>query len=228
MDIILSIILIFIVLQLSLHLSFFDKKEVMAGYLIVTAIFVYLAYPYAIEESYKTIKATMNNDRVITNFIGLTIFENTLILMFSIVQLELLFNSNPKKIWKYVKYFTGIAFLISVYYTETLLFINIQGFDFQVLAIIIALIIPSVMLLLKQAIKWLVPENYLRIELKFFVSLTLIFLSVILSIIVTKTPVNTSPQSYDFKPLILSITSAIILIIIGYIYNIFKTKKTWK
>lgn len=225
MDIFVIIILLVSLLSLGLQMTFFSNKWIQWIYSILIAIGIYIAYPQAIEQSYSTIQQTMNNPQIIGDFSALVIAEALLGCLLSILQTRILFGENIKKTARYAHYFSGIVFLISIFYLESFLFINIRGIDFQVLGGILAIFIPLLLILIKQLLKWLVPENDLRIELKFFLHISQILFAIIVSIMILKLPIAQATQQTNFIQFITILALTIIVAVGGYFIHQFKYKK---
>ncbi len=228
MEIILVVILLISLLSLPLQMTFFYNKKVQWIYLAAIAVGIYAAYPYAIEESYVSIQKIMTNPSILNDFATLVIAESLFGCLLSLFQIKLFFGQNIKKWWQYASLFVGVAFLISIYFLEVLIFINLPGIDFSLLAIIITVLVPALILSVKYFVKWLTPENYLRTEMKFFLHLIQLLLSIILSVIILKLPVNTVEYENSLQTLSLVAVIVVFFVVTGYFYNTIKSKKTWK
>lgn len=228
MEFAIIIILIVSVLLFALQMSFFEKKWVQWLYLGAAAIGIYLAYPLAIEESYASIRQTMTNAHTIGDFSALVIAEALLGCLLSITQISILFGERIKKWWRYATYFSGVVVFIALFYLETLLFITVRGFDFQLFAAILALAIPAAVWLIKRFLYWLVPEDELRAEMKFFLHLIQILLAMVLSIIVLRLPVNTATQQQTLTQSAIILLFALVVAAIGFVFYGIKIKKIWK
>ncbi|PIE87630.1 MAG: hypothetical protein CSA01_00010 [Bacteroidetes bacterium] len=225
MEIIVVIILISTLLLFALQLTFFTQKWVKWGLLVLIAIGIYFSYPYAIEQSYETIRQTMNNPQVIADFSALVIFEAILGCLLSILQIRYYAGKKLKKHWIYSLYFPGVVIFIAVFYLEAFLFISIRGIDFQIMAELLAIGIPVLLLVLTGIMRRLVTDKWLRTELKFFLHLMQIVMAMILSIIILKLPVSYVDQETHFKPLMLLLLIMLISAVLGYFYQIYKNNK---
>lgn len=228
MEIVVIIILIISLLGVSLQMTFFPKQWVRWIYASGIALGIYLAYPRAIEESYASIRQAMTNAGTIVDFSALVILEGLLGCLLCIFQIRLIFGQRLRKWWRYAFYFTGIVFVISVYYLEALLFISIRGISFQILAIALTAIVPLLILTMHFFLRWLMPEDDLRTEMKFFLHLAQIIFAIILSVTVLKVPVADVTQNNGIVEFGTTLLFALVCIIAGYIYYRIKLKKRWK
>lgn len=228
MEIILVVILISSLLSFALQMTFYPKQWVAWLLLLMLGGAVYWAYPMAIEESYSSIQKNMSNPSLLADLSSLVIAEALFGCLLSIFQIHEMFGQRVKSFWRKAKYFGGLVFLISAYYLEVLLFINIRALDFEVLAVIFALLIPFLILLLKWFVKWLIPEEDLRTEMKFFLHLIQIICAIVLSVVVLKLPVPNNAQETEILSFIYILTGCLTVATVGYFYHNFKLNKKWK
>ncbi len=227
MELLIIAILIISIALFSLQLSFFPHRSVQWIYLAVIALGIYFMHEFAVEQSYISLRESMNNPETIRDFSALVITEALLGCLLSILQIKMLYGEKVKKIWKNTFYFSGIIVFVALFYCESFLFILIRGFDFQVLAFLIALALPSFLLLFKAFIIGLAPEKEIRTELKFFLHILQIILAVSISVIALKLPVKTVNFEGNFTKSLLICSIILIFVALGVIFYKIKFKKKY-
>ncbi len=228
MESVITIILGLSVFQFSLQLSVFQLNKIEWLWLALVGVGIYLAYPYAIEQSYLLFQQTLNNATIVNNFIVIMIVETLGGLLMSIFMIRYMYNEPVKKIFNTLNYIPGIIAFPALFYIESYGFLSISDFDFQYLALILCVVMPLALWLLKTFLVFFIPEIDVRYELKFFLHTIQLILGIILSIMVYKIPVLPSNVTYDFVQLgVIALTFLIfgILGIFKYHIDIKKQQK---
>ena len=198
----LLIILLFVlaITGFVLQITMIKKLAVQLALCMVLALAIYLAYPYAIEQSYSRFKANIDNQQIVSNFLVLQIIECIMGLLFCIFLIRDFYKERTIAIFRYFKLFPGIIVLPALFYAESFVFLNIPGINFQTLAIIIAILVPALIFGTMKLIKWLIPEYDLRLELKFIIHILQLILSVVISVKIFALPVKSSLGETSFLP----------------------------
>lgn len=199
----LLIILLFILAfaSFALHITLIKRWLLQIVILTVLGLGLYLAYPYAIEQSYTSFRTTIDNQQIVSNFLVLQIVECIMGILFCIFLIRDFYKERTIAIFRYFKLFSGIIILPALFYAESIVFITLPGFNFQLLAVIIALIIPLFIFGLIKLISCFIPEYDLRLELKFILHILQLVLSVVISVKLFALPVNSSIGEMNFIPL---------------------------
>ncbi len=176
------ILLLLAWLSFILQISITKQKTTLIIFLSAIAVGLYLSYPYAIEQSYDKFKSITGNKTIMSNLMVFQIIESITGMLFSIFLIRMFYNEKVHKIFRWFSYFPGIVIIPAVFYTESFLFLNVAGLNFQVFAIIIAIAMPLILIGLRILTKKLVPEYDLRLELKFILHTVQLFVAIILSI----------------------------------------------
>lgn len=223
------IVILFALAWLSflLQISLSKQKRVALAFALLIAIGLYLSYPYAIEQSYAKFREILLNAKWLSNIVVFQIIESLAGIFFSVFLIRMFYNEKVQKVFRFFIYFPGFVIIPTVFYTQSFLFLNITGFDFKILAIGIAIIIPLLLIALRFLIRYLVPEYDLRLELKFIVHIIQLILAVFVSVKLFSLP-TTQQKTQEFsiyQPLAL----LMLLLIFGTIgminYNRKLTKK---
>ncbi len=155
MQILIGILFCLAVFSLIMQMSFLKEKSAIGLLLMAIGIGIFMAYPYAIEQSYSKFKMLLGNQNLMGDFLVLQVIESTLGLLFSIVLIRIFYKERVRRWFRYFKFFPGIIFIPALFYIESYLFLNVTGFDFRVFASLLAVAIPVVLFALLKLILYL-------------------------------------------------------------------------
>ncbi len=216
------IIILFILafLLTVLQLSLVKLKFSSIVFFVLVSFMLYFAYPYAIEQSYAGFKEITQNQHIVSNFMVIQIIECLLGLLFSIFLIRMFYNERVRKFFKYFNYFPGFIIFPALFYTESAIFLNVSGMNFQVLAIIIAIVLPIAIIGMNVIIKMLIPEYDLRLELKFILHILQLTTAIIISINLFKLPTANLESDFYISQLLVFFGLVLLFGVIGFVrYN---------
>lgn len=213
-----TLIIILFILAFSsfvLQLSLINKKSVIFGFYVIIALSLYFLYPYAIEQSYAKFQQLIQNHHTLSNFMVIQIIECLSGILFSIFLIRMFYKEKIYKIFRYFNFFPGIVIFPALFYSESAIFLNITGFDFKILAIIIAILVPVILFSTQQLLNYLVPEYDLRLELKFIVHILQLVVAIIISIKLFRLPTANLISDFYIEQLFAFFGLVIIFALIG-------------
>jgi len=179
----------------SIQLQLLKNRWVLGTWLLIVAIGVYLMHHMAIEQSYKTFRATLTNSSLMMDFTVLLVLEALAGLFISIYLIRSHYNEPVKAIFKYAIYLPGITIFPALFYFESMVFLQIHGIDFELMAIVLSILAIALISLIKYGFKVLVPEFDLQLEIKFIVHLLQLVGGIFLSVVMLRLPVGQMPSS---------------------------------
>lgn len=229
METIIIILLLLSAISFSLQLQFFKVRWITALYLAVISVFIYNIYPLAIEQSYTSLREMFSDVEMMNNFVVLLVIESTLGVVLSMLMIKDHFNEPINRFFRWFVYFPGITIFPAIFYLESLIFL--QGFDieFSSLAIVLCISIPTVIWLLGRAVKSIIPEVDLKLELKFVLHILQLIGGVVISIVVLKLPVNRVEGEYlTIDQIIPIVLFSIFFILVGMVVRGLKIKRLSK
>ncbi len=219
----------------ALQLSFYPKPYLVALSLLGSALFIYFMHSRAIEQSYGLFRQYLADDSIMSDFVVLLIIDALAGLLLAIFMLRRHYGETGRKLSRYLVYWPGFILFPALFYGSSIGFLNIPGFSFQLLAVLLALALPLSVFGFASFFKQFIPEFNLRAELKFMLHLVQLICGIVLSIIYLKVPVQHVPVSQTLPwPLalgILSFTLCLILLGLGLYHfkiNRFVKKYSWK
>lgn len=184
MEAVLLIIIFLVCFNFVLKQTYRKWWLVMAG-AVVCALFVCVAWPWAIEQSKSQLNDWLNNPKLMLDTAVILSFEVIIQMAYCILAVHLAYTGKVRRrtIWLYrmLRWFPGLLIFPVLFYIETQCMFLFTGTDFQTIAYCLAVCVLILIPLLAWGIRWLVPEKELRLEV-FFLSNALI---AILGIIAT-------------------------------------------
>ena len=214
MELLVQILMLFVVLATALRLSFSSR-----GYALVYALllggFVYLSSPYAIEQT-KTGLAAYIADRSLREYAAIFIsLEVALFVGYSFSRLERPRSRRGQLLALALAAYPGLLLFPVLFYLQSTLLFALPGVSFSLLAFLLALASALAVYSLGRALRWLVPEEELRLEVFFLVQLFTFILGIIASVDET---VRTAPSSpIAWRGLALSAGLAALCFGLGYL-----------
>lgn len=214
MELLVQILMLFVVLATALRLSFSSR-----GYALVYALllggFVYLSSPYAIEQT-KTGLAAYIADRSLREYAAIFIsLEVALFVGYSFSRLERPSSRRGQLLALALAAYPGLLLFPVLFYLQSTLLFALPGVSFSLLAFLLAVTSALAVYGLGRALRWLVPEEELRLEVFFLVQLFTFILGIIASVDET---VRTAPSSpIAWRGLALSAGIAVLCFGLGYL-----------
>lgn len=152
---------------------------------LLCALFVAFAWPWAIEQSKSQIQDWLNNPQLMLDTAVVLFIEVVIQMAYCLMAVHLMNTGKVRRrtlfIYKLLRWFPGLLIFPVLFHIETQCMFWLTGMEFSTIAYGLAAIVFVAIPLFTWAIKWLIPEKELRLEI-FFLSNALI---AILGIIAT-------------------------------------------
>lgn len=178
MQLILNILIVFIIINTLIKLSFWKLWQV-AIMGVLSAGFLLFAYTYAIEQSQVTIQQALENTKVLSNMAVLVSIEAGFCIGFCFLALRTLFFGKESRGYKILKWYPSLLIFPVLFYLLTQSIFYFSGADFFTTTTVLAI---GVLLLIiggAYGIKELLPEEDFRLEVHFLTSLFITILGLI-------------------------------------------------
>ncbi len=197
-----------------LQSSLLSKLQII-GWSVISAIFIWFAHTYAINESFSTIKQTLANQNLMYTFSIIITLEAIVGIL---VNLSIIKDSTSDK-FRLLKHLPSATWFISIYFFEIFVFLNAPGFNFGVLASITAISIAIIYLLLSLHFSKDKEKGFV-LEMKFFTHLAQVIIAGIISVAYSSHSYVNKSIEVDLKPLGILILLALPIIGAGmYTYK---------
>ncbi|WP_029292738.1 hypothetical protein [Chryseobacterium hispalense] len=180
MNIIIDILILFILINTLLKLSFwkFWQATIVA---VLVGGFVFFVYPFAIEQSQLKMQEYLQNTEILSNIAVLVTLESAVCLSFCFTALLEYLNGVKSKWNSVLKWYSGLLIFPVLLYLLTQSFFTFTGVDFEMMTMIFAVIAVILLIGLSFGIRKLIPEKDLRLEIHFLVSLFVAVLGLIVT-----------------------------------------------
>lgn len=158
----------------------------MAVAAIVAAMFVWLVWPYAIEQSKTQIADFLTNQSLMLDTAVVLTIEVALQMTFCLLSVHVV-NVDPVKkrmrlAYRLLYWFPGILIFPVLFFTLTQLIFALPGYSFQQVAIGFALAVLVLIPLGYWMIRYLLPESELRLELFFMTNALVAVLGIVATV----------------------------------------------
>jgi len=220
MELIIQILMLFIIINCVLKLSFWKLWQVLI-FSLICGVFVIFACHYATMQSKTQLADYLNNTKIMQDAAVFITIESTLCLAFCIAALQKYFGKKMKRWMRPLYGYPSLLVFPVLFYILTQLIFGLPGYDFSNISYSMAITVFAGLPLLTYLIKKLYPENELRLEVHFLVSFFVCIIGLISTVngnvtyAVVKEPLN-------IKALILALALFVTTFIIGFIWNKFK------
>ncbi len=217
MELIIQILMVFIIINCILKLSFRSLwQSILFG--AICAVFIIWAKEYAIMQSKTQIADYLKNRTALQNTAVLVTAESAICFAFCFAALKNMFGKRVKRWLMPLYWYPSLLIFPVLFYILTQTIFSLSGTDFDTIAYIISGITFVVIPIAAYGIRLLIPEDELRLEIHFLVSLFVCILGLLTTVngdvtyAAVKEPVN-------FKALGLSLGLFVVTFVIGYVWN---------
>lgn len=217
MELIIHILMLFIVINCSFKLSFWKLWQTVI-YSLIAGLFVAGTWQYAILQSKTQIADYLQNTEALQNMAIIITLESALCFGYCVAFLRGLYGK--KNLWwaELLRWYPSLLLFPVLFYYLTEAIFRLPGVDFSVTAWSLAGIVVIAIPLLSRLMKYLVPEDDLRLEVHFLVSLFICILG-LLTTVNGKTTYAATEEALNWKAIILSIGLFVVLFLIGFAWN---------
>lgn len=222
MNIIIDILILFIILNTLLKLSFWKVWQILIMGILAGG-FIYFVYPFAIEQSQLKMKEHLQNSEILGNIAVLVTLESAVCLSFCFTALQEYLNGRKSKWNSVLKCYPGLLIFPVLLFLLTQSFFTFTGFDFEILSMLFAVIVITIIIGLSFGVRYLIPEKDLRLEIHFLMSLFVAILGLIVTTSGKMVYVATE-ESLNFQRLGFTFGLFTILFFAGFFIN----KIWWK
>ncbi|MCK9448217.1 MAG: hypothetical protein M0Q41_04485 [Bacteroidales bacterium] len=222
MKLIIHILLLFIIVNSILKLSFWKWWHALL-FSVGAAAFVVWTKQFAIMQSKTQLHDFMMNADMLKNVAVIITIESAINLVYSFTALSNQFGKKKKRKLMLLHWYPGILFFPVLFYLLTQAIFTFPGVDFDTLTFLLAMAIVVAIPLLRKGLKYLIPESEFRLEIHFLVTLFVAFIGLLTTVNGHVTYAATK-QEYNPKALLLALIIFALTFFTGYLWN----KHKWK
>lgn len=196
----------------------------------IAAVFVILVWPYAIEQSKTQIADWLSDNQLMLDTSVVLTLEIVLQMAFCLLAVHVA-NFSPVKrrmMWAYcvLYWFPGVLIFPVLFFGLTQAIFSFPGVSFKLIAWLFGLFIFVVIPVGRWLVRWLLPEEELRLEL-FFLTNALVAILGIIATVNGRTAVD-GVSDVDWSVLTGCIILFLVGAIVGWIVYVIKRKLTFK
>lgn len=224
MELVIQLLMILALLSSFFQISQWEFLPHLALMLLLVTV-SYWFYPWVIEQSKDQLRQWLANPIKMQHLATVQIIEAFLFIGIDLSILKKFFGQKARKGFKYASYYSGVIVIVAVLYFEMICFYELSHLiDFDLLGISFSVIIGVLALLIPQIIKWIIPEDYLRMELRYILSFGQILVCIVITIFCQKLPYHQNQKEIDFMSLVYLAALFITMFLVGLIWSIIKRK----
>lgn len=214
MELVVQILMLFVALGTALRLTFERGWILPLLFGAVASVFVYLTYPYAIEQT-KTGLAGYIADRSLREYAAIFIsLDVALVVGYSFSRLTKAHTQRGRVVSLVLRLYPGVLLFPVLFYLQSTLIFALPGVDFGVVSLLLSLGTLVLVLGLVYLLRFLLPEEELRLEVLFLVELFIFILGIIASVEET---IRTAPTEspIEWRGLVLTLGVAGLCFLLG-------------
>lgn len=217
MELIIQILMLFILINCVLKLSFWKPWQA-AIFGLICAAFILWTCQFAILQSKTQLADYLNNTKVLQDSAVLITVESAICFAFCFAALRNMFGQKSKKWLQPLYWYPSLLVFPVLFYLLTQLIFALPGTDFSVISYILAASVLVLMPILAYIFRYLFPEKEMRLDVYFLVSLFVCIIGLITTVNGNVTYAATE-QPLNFKALALSAGLFIVAFFIGFAWN---------
>lgn len=220
MELIISILMLFIVMNSILKLSFWKLWQA-AAFGGICGVFIIATCQYAILQSKTQIADYLHNPAAMQDMAVIITIESVVCFAYCVAVLRGWFGQQEKGWVKPLKWYPSLLLFPVLFYLQTQLIFTFPGAGFSTLSFGFALATALFIPLLSRFFRFLAPEKELRLELHFLVSLFVAILGLLTTVNGNVTYQAVS-EPVNWKALALSFALFLALFTVGVLWNKYK------
>ena len=217
MELIISILMLFIVMNCVLKVSFWKWWQA-ALFGVVCGVFVAATYPYAILQSKTQIADYLGHTGALQDMAVVITIESVICFAYCVAVLRGWFGQREKWWVKPLKWYPSLLVFPVLFYLQTELIFSFSGVSFTALSYGLAVAVVVLLPLLCAFFRYLLPEKDLRLEVHFLVSLFVCIIG-LLTTVNGNVTYQAVEEPTNWKALAVSFGVFLILFLIGMLWN---------
>ena len=168
-----------------LKLTFLKAWQI-AVVAVVCALFIGLSWPYAITQSRNEISEWLGNQKLMLDTSVILTLEVIWQMAYCMLSAKLFYDGKVKKrtVWVYrmLRFFPGILILPVLFYLQIQVMYLLSGIDFATISWSLAALVLLAVIGGSYALRWLLPQKSLRLELLFLSSALVLILGIVCTV----------------------------------------------
>lgn len=217
MELIIQILMLFIVINCIIKLSFWKPWQ--AGVFgLVCAVFIIWSCQYAILQSKTQLADYLKNTKIMQDAAVLVTVESAICFAFCFAALRNMFGKKIKRWIQPLYWYPSLLLFPVLFYILTQIIFAMPGTNFTTISYLLATGVLIALPALSYLVRYLYPEKELRLEVYFLVSLFVCIMGLITTVNgnVTYAAVE---EPLNIRALLLSLSLFVVTFLMGYAWN---------
>ncbi len=221
MQLVVQLLLTFVALSLLFQISHWGLWARLSATVMVSIV-AYALYPWVIEQSMDQIDLWLDNPTVMQNLAVIQVAEVLFFISIDFSMIEAYFGKKISAYIIYGLYLPGIMWFVALLYLQIRTFYYFSEIDFQTLGLYFSVGIGVFILLLPVALKWIIPEEHLRMELRYLIGFGQFLGAIIITIFCQVLPYRSQQMGLEVGPLLGVVSLAVIFFLLGWGWQIYR------
>lgn len=217
MELIIHILMLFITVNCIFKLSFWKLWQT-AVYSLAAGAFVAGTWRYAILQSKTQIADYLQNTVALQDMAIIITLESAVCFAYCVAYLRGMYGKKNRWWVEVLKWYPSLLLFPVLFYCLTEAIFLLVGTNFGTTAYSLAAVVVVALPLLSRGVKYLVPEQELRLEIHFLVSLFVCILG-LLTTVNGKTTYAATEESFNLPALALSAGLFALTFLLGFLWN---------
>jgi hypothetical protein len=183
------ILLVLTFVVATLKTSFFTKQWHCFVFAGACGVLIFGLFPFAIQQNKMMLETLLSNSSFLLNTAALLTVESAIFIGVNVEQLKQHYGERDetklkwltRTLLRFCSYFPGIIFIASLFYFEVQVFLLGLQMEFWMLALLLAVGIAVIIIILNIALKKLLAETELRLEMTYFLHFIQIILAAVIA-----------------------------------------------
>lgn len=219
MEILINILLVFILINTALKLSFWELRYLII-WSIVLGLFILGVYPYAMEQSRTQIEHWLQDSEILGNIAVMISLEVLICIEFCFISLNNMYDNKAKKWHKILDFYPCLLIFPALFYVLTQAMFSFVGVDFFMTAMGVGMLVVVIIPFFSYNIGILLPEKELRLEMHFLLSL---IMSVLGFVALANGRIVYIPKGdiVEWHNVIKSLLFLLVFVVLGFLFSKF-------
>lgn len=164
----------------------FMKPWAVVLYAVLCAVFIGVMWDVAAEQSKAQIREWLGNPRLMLDTSAVMTVEVMIQTAYCILSAHLMTTGGVRRrmlwIYRLLRFFPGLLVFPVLFHLEAVAMFTFTGMSFRMIAYSLAAVVAVAVFLCVMAVKWLLPEKDIRLEILFFLNVLLLLLGIIATV----------------------------------------------
>lgn len=218
MDLVIQLLFALALLSLLFQVSQWETLGIII-LAITIGLIAYFLHPWTVEQSKEQLETWLEDPIKMQNLAVIQVIEALIFIGIDLALLKKYFGLSVNKYIKYGSYFPGLFWMAAVLYLQMISFYSFSTIDFDSLAIYFSMALVTCFVFIPLGIKKIIPENYLRMELRYTLSFGQVLGGVVITIFCQRLPYRSQLNNFELTPLLIVLATTFSMVLFGWLWS---------